>query len=61
VPGTGILRARGAARPKKTSGCAEHDAVTSSRLSPRSHRSLPLSGLMLSASGLPPDRQKDSF
>ena len=61
VPGTCILRARGAARPKETSGCAEHNAMTPSRPYPRSHRSHPLSGLMLSASGLRPDRQKDSF
>src|SRR5258706_11063633 len=61
APGTRILCARGAARPKKTSGCAERNAMTSSRPYPRSHRSLPLLGLMLSASGLLPDRQKDSF
>src|SRR6266481_7607143 len=52
APGIRILRARGAARPKKTSDCAEHNAMTSSGPYQRSHRSLPLLGLMLSASGL---------
>src|SRR6266446_591432 len=61
APGTRILGARSAARPKNTSDCAEHKAMTSSMPYPRSHRSLPFSGLMLSASGLLPDRQKDSL
>src|SRR5258705_13570169 len=61
VPGIRILPARGAARPKETSDPAEHKPMASSRPYPRSHRSHPLSDLMLSASGLRPDRQKDSL
>jgi len=37
APGTCILRARGAACPKKKSERAEHEFMTSSRPYPRSH------------------------
>jgi hypothetical protein len=63
LPGTGILGARGAAPPKKTGDRAARNGVRSSRLYPRAHRFShpPIINLLTSASGLSPDRQKDSL
>ena len=45
APGAGVLGARGAATAKKTGDRAEHNAMTSSRRYPRSHRSHSVFGI----------------